>query len=148
MSWKDDLNYGLAAFGIRIPDKVPVDQWAQQLTGQPARNTATLVGVSSVLFYMAERDYNPKVNDIWDALEYCSTCISVGYADIFPRTPIGKIIGSALMTVGPAMAARALDGSTAATATSDSGRVQEEILSTLRQILARIAATPNGSDPG
>ena len=27
-------------------------------------------------FGVAERDHNPKVNDIWDAFVYCSTCLS------------------------------------------------------------------------
>jgi hypothetical protein len=49
MGWKQDLNYGLAAFGVQIPDSLPVNRWAQTLTGQPARNTAAVVAASSVL---------------------------------------------------------------------------------------------------
>lgn len=44
-----------------------------------------------------------------DALVYCSTCLSVGYDRTFPVTPTGKRIAAALMAIGPAMAARALD---------------------------------------
>lgn len=69
---------------------------------------ATVLG-GSFLFYLAEKDENPKVKTYWDALVYISTCLSVGYADIFARTSAGKAIASALMTVGPAMAAKALD---------------------------------------
>ena len=32
MSGKNDLNYGLGAFGLKVPDSVPLDQWASKLT--------------------------------------------------------------------------------------------------------------------
>jgi hypothetical protein len=35
--------------------------------------------------------------------------LSVGYADIFPKTEAGKAIASTLMTYGPALAARVFD---------------------------------------
>jgi hypothetical protein len=38
-----------------------------------------------------------------------TTALSVGYANLFPVTPLGKLIGGAVMTVGPALSARALD---------------------------------------
>jgi hypothetical protein len=142
MTWKDDLNYGLAAFGIQIPTDVPLDQWATKLVDQPARNTAAVVAASAVLFYAAERDYNPKVNDIWDACIYCSTCLSVGYGDIFARTPAGKIIGTTLMTLGPALSGAALDGPKA-----EPDQLQSEVLATLKAILDRLPQQPqNGVD--
>jgi Ion channel len=131
MTWRNDLNYGLAAFGVRIPDGVSLDRWAPGLVGQPARNTAAVVAASSVVFYLAERNYNPKVADIFDAMVYCSTCLSVGYGDIFARTPVGKLIGALLMTAGPALSSQALDGSRDPAAE----RVQEQILQTLNAIL-------------
>jgi voltage-gated potassium channel Kch len=136
MSWKDDLNYGLAAFGVQIPDNIPVDAWAARLTGAPARNTAAVVAASAAIFYLAERDHNPKVKDIWDACVYCSTCLSVGYGDIFARTPVGKILGSTLMTLGPALSGAALDAESSARAE----RLQAEVLATLKSILDRMPA--------
>jgi len=136
MSWKDDLNYGLAAFGVQIPDSVPMDEWAGSLAKKPFQNTANLVAVSSVLFYMAERGHNPKVNTIYDAMGYCSTCLSVGYADIFARTPVGKLIATFLMTIGPSMAAKTADG----VAEAPSIDTQQEILQTLREILSQLQA--------
>ena len=65
------------------------------------------------LFYKAERGHNPKVNSYYDALVYVSTNLSVGYSDIFAKTPRGKAIGTALMTYGPAMAAKIFDTPTA-----------------------------------
>ena len=61
------------------------------------------------LFYKAERGHNPKVKSYYDALVYVSTNLSVGYSDIFAKTPRGKAIGTALMTYGPAMAAKIFD---------------------------------------
>ena len=140
MTWKDQLNHGLSAFGVQIPDALPLDQMAARLTDNPCRNTAAVVALSSLLFYAAERDHNPKVNDIFDASIYCSTCLSVGYGDIFARTPLGKLIGTTLMTIGPALSNAALDG-----AKSDRpDETQEAILQTLRQILQRLSTETVG----
>ena len=140
MSIRDDLNYGLAAFGIKLPERLALDEWAHQLTGRPTTNVVSLVTGAAVLFYLAERGHNDKVRDIYDALMYCSTNISVGYCDIFAMTPTGKLIGSTLMTLGPAMSARALDG---AGKTLRNESVQREMLQTMKAILAKMeSATP------
>jgi hypothetical protein len=133
-TWKKDLNYGLAAFGLKVPAGLPLDEWAGKLTDNPCRNVAAVVGASSVLFYAAERGRNPKVNDIFDAMVYTSTCLSVGYGDIFAKTPFGKVLGSVLMTLGPAVAAQTLDG----TANARRDAVQQQTLETLKQILLRL----------
>ena len=78
-------------------------------TKDPMGTTATTVLVASWLFYKAEKGHNPKVTSFYDALVYVSTNLSVGYCDIFAKTPAGKTIGSLLMTAGPAMATRFLD---------------------------------------
>ncbi len=72
---------------------------------------ATVVAVvgGAFLFYVAEEGHNPKVTSYWDALVFISTCMSVGYADIFARTPAGKAIASAVMTLGPALSGAVLD---------------------------------------
>ena len=134
MSWKDDLNYGLAAFGIKIPDKLPFDRLGAALDESPARHAAAVVGASTLLFYVLERGRNPKVNDVFDAMVYTSTCLSVGYGDIFAKTPMGKVLGSALMTIGPALAARTLDGPGLARRDA----TQAEVLETLKQILENL----------
>lgn len=74
-------------------------------SADPMGTTATTVLLASWLFYRAERGHNPKVTSFYDALVYVSTNLSVGYCDIFAKTPAGKMIGSTLMTFGPAMAA-------------------------------------------
>lgn len=138
MGWKEDLNWGLEAFGVKIPDSLPLDHYSAMLADMPCRNTWSLVLGSSLMFYLAERGHNPKVKDVYDALVYCSSSISVGYSDIFPRTPAGKIIGSTLMTMGPAMASKTLDGP----AMERRDAVQLEMLATLRQILQKLEANP------
>lgn len=75
----------------------------------PMGTTATTVLVASWLFYKAEKGHNPKVNSFYDALVYVSTNLSVGYSDIFAKTPMGKTLGSLLMTAGPSMATRFMD---------------------------------------
>ncbi|MEI8254076.1 MAG: ion channel [Deltaproteobacteria bacterium] len=72
----------------------------------PMGTVLAAVVSSAWLFYKAERGHNPKVTSFYDALVYCSTNMSVGYSDIFARTPAGKAIGTALMTYGPAMTSR------------------------------------------
>jgi hypothetical protein len=138
MTWKDDLNYGLAAFGVQIPERVSLSDWAEKLAENPTENTAYVVAASSILFYLVERGHNPKVKDVWDAAVYCSTCLSVGYGDIFARTPLGKLIGTTLMSIGPALSGATLDGKSAAR----KEELQQEILTTLKSILERLPATP------
>ena len=132
-----NLRENLINLGMQLPDGFDFDRWAGKLSEAPCRNTVAVVGLSSLLFYLAERGRNPKVNEIWDASVYCSTCLSVGYSDIFAKTPIGKIVGTALMTIGPALAAKTLDG-------PEQDRrddVQQKVLETLRQILAKLEET-------
>jgi hypothetical protein len=81
----------------------------EKYADDPMGSTVATVLVASWLFYRAERGHNPKVQSFYDALVYVSTNLSVGYSDIFAKTPAGKTIGSALMTFGPAMAAGFLD---------------------------------------
>jgi voltage-gated potassium channel len=85
------------------------DQIRQKSAQDPLAAVTTTVVVSSALFFAAERGVNEKVKTFGDALAYCATSLSVGYHDIFPRTEAGKAITGLLHTLGPALAARALD---------------------------------------
>ncbi len=132
MSWRDDLNYGLAAFGVQIPATLNVDGWLSSLTDEPAKKTGIVVMASGVLFLHFEKGVNPNVKDITDAMLYTSTCLSVGYADIHPVTKAGKLLGTVLMTYGPALAAKTLDSA------QGEKPLQTEILATLKNILAQL----------
>ena len=81
------------------------DRFAQD----PMGSVLTTVLGASNLFFRAEKGHNPKVTSYFDALVYVSTCVSVGYADIFPKTATGKALASALMAFGPSIAAAALE---------------------------------------
>ena len=79
----------------------------------PVEELGLLVAWGAGLFYWAEAGANPMVRSYWDALHYVSTALSVGYANLFPVTALGKAIGAVVMTIGPAMSARALDQTSA-----------------------------------
>jgi voltage-gated potassium channel len=145
MSIRDDLNFGLAAFGYQLPDTLPIDQLAARLVHHPSRNATIVVAASSVLFYLAEKGHNPKVNDIYDAMVFCSTCLSVGYSDIFARTSRGKLIATLLMTWGPALASKTLDGPALGGSYHTGGR-EQEMISILKQILGAVEANNRSAD--
>jgi hypothetical protein len=87
------------------------------------------------LFYLAESGVNPMVRSYWDALHYVATSLSVGYANVFPVTGLGKAIGSVVMMVGPALSARALDRAPRASEGDNAAIVErlDAILAELRQ---------------
>lgn len=116
--------------------RVGLEEWASRLRGQPMRNTLALLSLCSCIFYKAEKGKNPKVNDFWDAILYCSTCAAAGHGDISAHTPAGKAIGSLLFTVGPALTSKVLDGHKS----GESQELQRQTLTTLQQILAELQA--------
>ncbi len=85
------------------------DQIRTHTAVDPLQTVTTTVLVSAAAFYAAEKGVNEKVQTFGDALAYCATSLSVGYHDIFPRTEAGKAITGVLHTLGPALAAKALD---------------------------------------
>ena len=82
---------------------------ARDLANDDPINTllVTVVG-GGLLFHWAEHGRNPRCVTFWDSLLYVSTCLSVGYDDLFPKTPFGNAIAAAVQTFGPAMASAAL----------------------------------------
>jgi hypothetical protein len=132
-----DLKAALATLARHFPQTDKIDNFSAKLAERPAQNTLMTVGLSAVLFYMAERNHNPKVNTIFDALEYCSSSLSVGYTNIYPQTPLGKLVASTLMTYGPALSNAILDGPKEISR-ADSAVTQQKILATLEQILSEL----------
>ncbi|MBE7468120.1 MAG: hypothetical protein DPW09_13795 [Anaerolineae bacterium] len=109
---------------------------AEWLTRQPLESLGGFLLSASVAFYLAERGVNPKIQTFVDALYYISTCLSVGYADIFAQTQTGKLIATLAMTLGPALTGNALDPPGRATPASAQG--QEMMLERLDAILAEL----------
>jgi hypothetical protein len=125
------------------------DSWKRSLKGAVSSDpfdalVVTVVG-GAFLFYLAERGKNPKVNSYVDALLFISTCVSVGYADVFACTPAGKAIASAVMTFGPAMSGGIFDepGSQGEpiAAPAELIAVQKVIVDKLEAILGELRST-------
>ncbi len=108
---------------------------------------ATVTG-ATVLFYLAERRVNPKVQSLADAMVFITTCLSVGYADVFARTPAGKAIASAVMTVGPSLSSNLFAPPQAAAPEPASDAALREIADLQRQILARLDALVDATKRG
>jgi voltage-gated potassium channel len=117
----------------------------------PANAIVLTVLGAAAAFYLAERGRNAKVASFSDALTYAATNLSVGYSDIFAKTPAGKAIGSLLMTYGPALATRSLDPPGAPSPISAvraphpsgvSDAAVDRIVASLDAILAQLRARP------
>ncbi|HXU65606.1 MAG TPA: potassium channel family protein [Polyangia bacterium] len=93
----------------------------------PAEELSLLVAWASGLFYWAEAGENPGVRTYWDALHYVATSLSVGYANIFPVTALGKAVGAVVMMVGPALSSRVLDGAPRAPVAAPGGAVVDRL---------------------
>src|SRR5205085_10635677 len=63
-------------FGINLPEHFDLEEWAASLRNKPAQNTMIFATAAAIIFYYAERGQNPKVNDYYDALVYCTTNLS------------------------------------------------------------------------
>ncbi len=98
---------------------------------------ATITG-ATMLFYLAERNVNPRVKSPADALVFITTCLSVGYSDIFARTTAGKTIASAVMTIGPSITAQLFAPPPRPEAVARRDPALQEIADLQRQILARL----------
>jgi voltage-gated potassium channel len=88
--------------------KAALLDYAQQ---EPLDALVSITLVGAQLFFRAEHGSNPKVKSFNDALVFVTTNLSVGYCDIYAMTEPGKQIAALLMTIGPALAARAFDKS-------------------------------------
>ena len=131
-----DLGKTLAALVRYIPQSDKIDELSAKLAERPAQNTLMILGAGALLFYIAERQENPKVDTIYDALEYCSSSLSVGYTNIYPQTPIGKMVATLLMTYGPALSGAMIDGPRKSR--GDEDVMQQKILGTLEEILVEL----------
>jgi len=132
-----DIQAALSSLAGYWPKSDKIDTLSAKLMARPAQNTLIILGLGALLFYYAEHNDNPKVNTIYDALEYCSSSLSVGYTSIFPQTPLGKTIATLLMTYGPALSGAMLEGPKTITQTSPDP-VQEKMLRALEDILTEL----------
>ncbi len=124
-----ELSWPLAKRGLR-----------EALLRDPLDSLAAVVLGGSYLFYLAEKGQNPKVESFFDALTFITTCLSVGYDDVFARTDSGKAIASFVMTFGPAISGAVLEPPAAEKAAADAAAAarEAEALAVQRAILARL----------
>lgn len=119
-----------------LPEKFKMDGLADRLNEKPRESLLVMLGVAAVAFYLSERGRNKNVGDVFDALEYCTSSLSVGYTDVYPQSPVGKLIGSTLMTIGPSLVTNFLRQKV------EADPMQQEILATLKQILQELQSRP------
>ncbi len=61
----------------------------------------SLMGFFSLLIYFVESSTNPKMSSLLESSYFTvSTMTSVGYGDVTPLTPFGKMISMAMMLLG------------------------------------------------
>jgi len=113
----------------------------ERLTAYPMESTLGFLLSASAAFYLAERDVNPKVKTFVDALYYISTCLSVGYADIFAQTQAGRAVATLAMTIGPALTNEIFDRPHKAEDASAAN--QKLIVERLDAILEELRKQPN-----
>lgn len=130
--------------------------WKNRLLEYAADNPAealfwTLTG-GAFVFYLAEKDVNEDVRGYNDALHYISTCLSVGYARIYPVTQIGKLVASIVMAIGPSLSGWVIEGSlvrrqSEAAAETPPGRDLAPMLERLDAILEELKAQRSAAPP-
>jgi hypothetical protein len=134
----------LAVTGDTGGGETSYESWKRALKTSVSTNpfdalVVTVVG-GSFLFYLAERGKNPKVKTYIDALLFISTCLSVGYADVFAVTQAGKAIASAVMTFGPAMSGAIFETPATRGAPGEAPAVAPELLAIQRTIVDKLDA--------
>jgi hypothetical protein len=85
------------------------DRLLDLAVSNPAEALFLVVTGGAWMFYQAEREVNPGCATYTDALQYISTCVSVGYSRVQPETQTGKLISAVVMSIGPSLSAWALE---------------------------------------
>ena len=89
-------------------------EWKNRLldaaADHPLETLVTVVVGSAWLLYQAEHEVNEGFRTYDDALYYVSTCLSVGYANVFPKTQVGKFVAALVMMIGPSLSSWVVEG--------------------------------------
>ncbi|MFZ6026663.1 MAG: potassium channel family protein [Chloroflexota bacterium] len=106
VSMQDVRTFVQAALSKKDAYEQRLRDWVDE---NPLDANFEFIGIASWAFYQAEKGANPKINTYVDALYYITTCLSVGYADIFAVTQSGRVIAALVMTLGPSFTTKALE---------------------------------------
>jgi hypothetical protein len=106
-------NFQSALLGVPSCSVPPIQPYQLQLA-RVLVSIVTLLCVSAGLIYTTERQVNPNLSDFFTALYFTLTTLTtVGFGDITPMTPQGKMVVSASILAGiailPAQAASLVD---------------------------------------
>ena len=126
-----ELGYNTWKSGFReIVQRDPIDTLLVSVLG------------GAYLFWLAEKDVNPRCRTFWDAAVFVSTSLSVGYDNKFAATEAGKVLATFLMTFGPAVAAAACapPASEQNAAAAAAAQNQAESIELQKAILAKLDA--------
>ena len=94
----------------------------------------TVAVICSATLYLAEVGINPNIDDPLDALWWgVVTLTTVGYGDVFPITPEGRLAGGALMILGITLFA-AITGTITSLLVAAQGTSDESPAGRLRQL--------------
>jgi len=130
------------------------DRLLDYAVDNPLESLFTVVTGSAWVFYLAERGENEGINTYDDALYYISTCLSVGYANVFPVTQLGKLVAAIVMVIGPSLSSWVVEGrltrrnaalaadEPAPSATPDLDPIVEKLEAILQELKAQRAAAP------
>lgn len=126
------------------------DRLSDYAVDHPAEALFWVLTGGALVFYLAEKDANEEVASYGDALHYVSTCLSVGYARIFPVTATGKLVATLVMAIGPSLTSWIIEGRLVARQVAPSASppspadhaVLRAVVERLDAILARMPAQP------
>lgn len=131
-------------------------RWKDHVTDyavdHPAEALFGVVTGGAMVFYLAEKPVNERVRTYGDALHYISTCLSVGYANLFPKTQTGKLVATIVMAIGPALTSWVLEGRLIARQVQspgvppDRGAVVERLDMILQELRARRGGSIDADD--
>jgi voltage-gated potassium channel len=106
-----------------------------------------VIAVSAVSLYLVERQLNPTINSLLDTVWWSvSTVSTVGYGDVSPVTPIGRIIGIFTMIIGTALFWSYTALFAEALVSKDISDLEEELRSTVNRLKALKLEEDAGTD--
>jgi hypothetical protein len=116
-------------------------KFLQTMSDNPLEALMLFLIGGSIVFYNAERYSNPKIKTFWDAFYFVATCASVGYADVYAQTKVGKMVSAALNTFGPALTGKIMNPAAVAASASQNQAVLDKLDAILQELRLQRASS-------